>query len=302
MDFIEAKALRHFLAVVRSGSIRGAADRLHVAPSVVSRQIADLEHSLGLVLFARTARGAVLTEAGELLLEHGKRLSEEHDFLAEQLARLSGVEQGRVRIVCGEGFVGDLIENGLKAFLAVYPGIRYELTLAGTDEIVETIIGGETDIGIAYNPGVDTRIRSLAIHRQPLCLIAGPEEPLLSRKDLKLVDCLDRPMALMTKGHGVRQLVGQIAADSGRAVAPVLETPSIDALRRFAIAGLGVTFLPAFAVDNEIKRGTLCAAELADATLAQASAHLMVRAHRRLPISVERLATCLSQAMSAFRD
>lgn len=302
METIDAKSLKHFLTVVRAGSIRGAAECLNVAPSVVSRQIAELEHVLGLPLFERTAKGVVLTEAGELVLEHGKRVIEDHGFLSEQLDGLRGIQRARVRIICGEGLVADFIHHGLKAFLSIYPNVRHALTLGSTEGMVEAITNGEADIGIAYNPLVDIRIRTLAIRRQPLCLVAVPDHPLLHRPNFTLVDCLSEPTALLSPGHGVRQLVGRVAADAGVALTPVLETPSIDALRQFVAAGLGVTFLPSFAVSTEVARGTMATAELADPLLASASAQLIVRAHRRLPASVERLAGCLAQEMAAFKD
>lgn len=300
MDFIDAKALRHFLTVVRHGSFRAAAEQLNVAPSAVSRQIADLEYEIGLPLFERTARGATLTPAGSLLLEHGRRLTEEGGLLAEELDRLKGGEQRRVAIVCGEGFVGDLIDNGLASFFTVYPHVRHALQLAGTDAIVDTIANGEADIGLVYNPPVETRIRSIAIKRQPLCMVTRTDDALLNAGRSDLASGLHRPLALLTEGHGTRQLVARMAADAGLAIAPVLETQSIDALRRFAMAG-GVTFLPHFAVANEIAAGLLGASELDDPLALQASAHLIVRAHRRLPASVDNLASHLSQNMAAFR-
>lgn len=302
MNLIGAKALRYFLAVARSGSIRSAAEQLSLAPSVVSRQIADLEQTLDLVLFERTARGVLLTEAGDLLVKHGRLLIEEEALLDEQFARLRGQGRGHARIVCGEGFVGDLVENGLKHFAAIAPAIRYSLTLGSTERILEAVVEGDADIGIAYNPPIDVRVRALAIRRQPVCLVVQAGDPLLERENLRLADCLPRPTALLTPGHGVRQLIGQLAAQEGLVLAPVLETPSIQALCRFAMAGLGATFLPRFAVATEEATGLVGVRELTDAPLRQASAHLLVRAHRRLPQSVEQLATCLSASMQAFRD
>ena len=111
-DALDSRALRHFLAVVRTGSIRAAAEHINIAPSAVSRQIADIEHRLGLPIFERTARGVILTEAGQLLSEHAKRMLEDEELLREQLDHLKGVRQGLVRICCGEGFVADMIANG----------------------------------------------------------------------------------------------------------------------------------------------------------------------------------------------
>lgn len=275
---------------------------MRAAPSVVSRQIADIERDVGLALFERTTRGVVLTDAGTLVLEHGKRVVEDHSLLAEQLDQLRGLQQASVRICCGEGFLPDLVEHGLKQFAAIYPAVKYDLTLGSTDNVLDSIANGDADIGIAYNPVLDTRMRSLAISRQPLCLVAPLGHPLLLRAEVSLAECLASPCAMLRKGHGVTQLVGRVAADNGLAVAPVVETASIDALRRFVNAGLGVTFLPKFAVSTELSRQALGVVELSDSAFSDASAHLIVRARRRLPTSVDRLAGCLAKEMVAFQN
>lgn len=300
MDTLDPRALRYFVAVARIGSIRGAAEHMGVAPSIVSRQVAEIESRLGLSVFERTARGVILTDAGRLVLDHANRTFDDRNILAEQLDQLRGVQQGRVRIICGEGFMPDLMENGLPGFMAIYPAIRFSLDLGSTHEVLDQVSNSETDIGIVYNPVIDTRIRSIAISRQPLCLVARHDHPLLTRHSLSLAECLGEPSAHLAKGHGVRQLVGRVAADVGAALAPIVETPSIDVLRKFAIAGLGVTFLPRFAVSAELRLGSLGVAELTDAALVDASSHLVVRAGRRLPLSVDRLAGHLAREMLAF--
>ncbi|GGF42315.1 LysR family transcriptional regulator [Aliidongia dinghuensis] len=302
MEAFDARALRHFLAVVRTGSIRKAADHLHVAPSAVSRQIADVERRLELPLFERTARGMILTEAGQLMVEHAMRVIEDQDLLTEQLGQLKHVKQGLVRICCGEGFLADLIEHGLTRFSPVYPTIRFAITLGGTDAVLEAIRSGDADIGVVYNPIIDTSVRSLAISRQPLCVITPPGHPLHDRERVSLCDTLDNSCALLTQGHGVRQLVGRVAADNGRALVPILETTSIDVLRRYVSVGQGITFLPRFAVATELARGVVGIVDLTDSLLTEASAHLIVRARRRLPTSVERLAGYLAKEMVAFQE
>jgi DNA-binding transcriptional LysR family regulator len=301
LDALDTRALRHFLAVVRTGSIRAAAEFINIAPSAVSRQIADIEHRLGLPLFERTARGVVLTEAGQLLAEHAKRMVEDEELLREQLGHLKGIRQGLVRIYCGEGFVADMIANGLRTFAKVFPHIRFTVELAGTTGVLEAVSNGDADVGLVYNPVIDTSIRSIAIARQPLAVVAPPRHPLLERPNVSLADTLSNPCALLVQGHGVRQLVGRVAADRGLALSPVLETPSIDVLRQFVGAGLGITYLPRFAVTTELARGAVGVVELTDTLLVEASAHIIVRARRRLPVSVEQLVSHLSREMVAFQ-
>ncbi|MEK1944336.1 MAG: LysR family transcriptional regulator, partial [Ensifer adhaerens] len=233
MDVLDAKALKIFMAVARIGSIRGAAEHMGLAPSVVSRQIADTEREIGLALFERTARGTVLTDAGELVLEHGKRVLEDNGLLAEQLDQIRGVQQTRIRIRCGEGFMADLVEHGLSSFSRAHSYVRYIVELGSTEDVVDAIANSDADIGIAYTPLTDPRIRALAIARQPLCVIAPIGHALASRTGLKLADCLTSPCAMLGKGNGVTQIVARVAADAGMALAPLLETHSIEVLRRF---------------------------------------------------------------------
>jgi len=301
METLDAKELRMFMAVVRIGSIRGAADHMDVAPSVVSRQIADTERNIGLPLFERTARGMALTEAGELVLEHSRRVLEESSLLTEQLGLLKAVQQRRVRILCGEGFLADVLQHGLGSFVKVYPDVQYDLQLGSTESVLDGIANCDADIGIAYNPLIDTRVRSLAISRQPLCVVMPPDHPLTEKDNPELADCAGLPNALLRTGHGITQLVARVAADGGFVITPLVETTSIDALRRFVIAGLGISFLPRFAVSTELARDAVAIRELSDPLLAEASAHLMVRARRRLPLSVERLSGFLAASMAAFQ-
>lgn len=301
LDVLDTRALRHFLAVVRTGSIRAAADHINIAPSAVSRQIANVEHRLGLPLFERSARGVVLTEAGQLLAEHAKRMVEDEELLREQLGRLKGIGQGLVRICCGEGFVSDMVANGLKTFARVYPHICYTVDLAGTTGVLQAVSNGDADVGLVYNPVIDTSIRSIAIARQPLAVVTPPDHPLLERSSVSLAETLTSPSALLIQGHGVRQLVGRVAADHGLALSPVLETSSIDVLRQFVGAGLGITYLPRFAVATELARGAVGIVSLTDTLLVEASAHILVRARRRLPVSVEQLVSHLAREMVAFQ-
>lgn len=301
MDALDSKALRIFIAVARTGSIRSAAEQMALAPSIVSRQIADIERNTGLPLFERTSRGVRLTDAGHLVLEHANRVREDSVLLSEQLHQIKGLQQGTVRISCGEGFLADLIEHGVKSFSEVYPAVRFSIQTGNTDDVVDAVANSDVDIGIAYNPMIDPRLRSLAISRQPLCLVAPPKHKLLDHGPLRLEECIGEPCAVLVKGHGVMQLVSRVASDAGLAVAPIVETSSIDVLRRFVMAGMGVTFLPRASVTTELARGAMGAVELSDSLLSAASAHLLVKARRRLPTSVERLAGWLTDRLSAFR-
>ena len=297
---LDSRLLRYFLAVVRKGSIRRAAETLNVAASAISRQVTDLELRLGLPLLERLPRGVVPTEAGKAIAEHARQQVDEGDRLLDYLRQLHGLRVGAVRIRCGEGFVGDLMDNAIESFSEAYPAVRVQLTLGGTVDIMDAVSESRVDVGLAYDPGARAGVRSIAIARQPLNLVVAPGHALASRRRLALKSVVGHPSALLTGDHGIRQLLARVEADQGFNLVPHLEAGSIDVVRRFAMSGRGITFLPVFAAASEIARDMLVAVPLSDPLLAEAGAHLLVRSQRRLSVTVEKLVSFLTTRMQAF--
>ena len=83
---MHARVLRYLDEVVRRGSIRKAAEHLHVAPTAVNRQILDLEAELGAPLFDRIHNRLRLTPLGEMVLTHVRSTLREHAALRERIA------------------------------------------------------------------------------------------------------------------------------------------------------------------------------------------------------------------------
>jgi DNA-binding transcriptional LysR family regulator len=107
--------------VAKLGSIRKAADRLHVAPSAVSRQIAQLELELAAVLFERSKVGVQLTAAGEVLARHSHRIFRDLDRARSGIDDLRGLQRGEVSVWVIEGFVSGLLPDLLGNFHHRYP-------------------------------------------------------------------------------------------------------------------------------------------------------------------------------------
>lgn len=301
MDPLDSRFLRDFLAVAQEGSIRKAADRLGVVPSAISRRMTEAEARLRVTLLERTSQGVHLTDAGELLREHAMHQQDERTFLLDQIDRYRDGRTHVVRIAIGEGFSADLMQNGLSALTRLQPQLRYAIDHAGTEELQRRVIEGEADIGIAYNPVVTGATRSLAVGRQPLCAVVPVSSPLVRQGSVGLAQMLDQPLAMLDPRHAIRHLVGQAAADRGLALRVQVETASIALLIRYVSAGMGVTFLPRFSASIQAARGDLAVLTLDEPSLQQISTHLMVRARRRLPKSVELTASFLSDRMVAFR-
>src|SRR5215469_10692157 len=150
MASLQLSALRYFLEAVRLGSIRRASETLHVAPSAVSRQVALLEENFGAALFERHASGVRLTPAGELFAVQARATLRDLERLQSEIDDLQNLRRGLVRICSVESTIGLL--NAIEEFGREYPGITYDIRIAGAVRTFTAIVREECDIAICFEP------------------------------------------------------------------------------------------------------------------------------------------------------
>ncbi|GGB45631.1 transcriptional regulator [Tistrella bauzanensis] len=297
---IDDKPLRYFLAVFEAGSIRAAADGLHIAPSAISRQIAGMEADLGVLLMERTKQGIRFTEAGRLVAGHARRRLELDDGFAAELAAAKGGIAGRVHVITGEGFVVDMMHHAVAALGTAFPDVQLSIDVGGTDRMMNGILKDAYDIGLVFNPPRLPELDVLAEAEKPLCVLVPPHHPLAGRSSCTLVETLDMKAALLAETFGVRKLIAGAEAASGLRIRPALVTDSINVAMHFVLAGCGITYLPAFAVSRQLRRGEVSAVPLSDPALAHVPSRIVVRGGRPRTGAVRAVAELMAARMEAF--
>ncbi|QBC30578.1 LysR family transcriptional regulator [Pandoraea sp. XY-2] len=151
---MELRHLRYFIAVAEQLSVRAASEILHVTQPAVSRQIRDLEETIGAALFTRTARGLVLTAAGTAYLAEARDILARVESANRTARRLASGVTGRLRI----GFVENASWDGLvpaafNAFQRTTPDVALELIPMNTPEQLDAIAAGTLDGGFCYRFG-----------------------------------------------------------------------------------------------------------------------------------------------------
>lgn len=293
---LSERRLHYFLSVAETGSIRGAADRLDVEPSVVSRQIQQLESDLGVKLLQRHGRGVIPTEAAEFVLNHCRERRSSEALLLTHLCELKGLERGEIKIVAGEGFREELVSWVLQDFCQIYPKLMVTLEFANAVDTVRTLANDQAHIGLAYRPPIDPAVRSVMLRKQPMCVIAWPGHPLTEKEQpLSLSDVCPYPVGMMSNGFGLSNLVTLAQYHDRIQFESNLVTNSIATLKSYVKAQLGVTFLSSHAVANEVAQGTLVALRTRSEVFESAEAHLMVRAGRKLSVAAEQFLAMMKQ-------
>lgn len=176
---MDVRVLRYFLAIAREGNISAAADFLHLSQPTLSRQIHDLEESLGTQLFLRGNRTVTLTEAGILLRRRAEEIISLVDKTESEIVRTNEIISGDIYIGSGETDAMRTIAKIAKDIQHDYPDIRYHLYSANGDDVKERLNKGLLDFGILIEP---TEIRKYDYLRMPVDDTWG----ILMRKDCAL--------------------------------------------------------------------------------------------------------------------
>lgn len=298
---ISERRLRYFYETVSLGSIRAAAERCEVEPSVVTRQIQQLEAELGCKLLERRGRNVVPTEAAALVLDHCRDRWASEETLLTRLSELKGLQRGELKVVTGEGFF-DALSNAISfGFSKRYPKINVTLEQVSGHEVVRMVSQHEAHIGIAYCAPKDSSVRVLKARRAPVRLVTWPGHPLARRKaPVTLKDVLPYPVALMQEPFGLRKILRAAEFADKLEFKPTLTTNSLASLKNHARAQLALTFMSERAVAREVEAGELVTVRIDNPVLEAAEIQLIVHAEGSASVALQHLQKALSE-LSLFK-
>jgi DNA-binding transcriptional LysR family regulator len=255
------RAMEVFVRVVDTGSLTAAAARCEMSATMVGNYIQALEKRLGVTLLQRTTRRQHLTEFGSAYYERCLEiLGSVADLEAMALDTL-GTPRGRLRITAPATFGTECLLPAMKEYLDRYPSVDVDVVLS--DAVVDLVENGfEVAIRLGTLPDSGLIARPLAPYRMTIC--AAPEY--LARRgtprvaaDLTEHECLAFAYSPSSEWHdaGVKWRTkgpeGSITIDvKGR-----VRVDSAQALRRAAVAGMGIVMLPIVLLQEEIEAGRL---------------------------------------------
>ena len=284
--------------VARAGSIRKAAEQLHVASTALNRKIKETEDSLGTPLFERLPRGVRLTAAGEVLVAAVRRSMAEVRSAVSHIEHLRGEVRGTVRLGCAESVATDLVPAAIAHYQNSHPAVQFHMSSGVTAVLAGSLLQDQVDLILVHDAQPSDQIKVLASVRQPLCAMVRPDHPLAGLPTLRLTDCQKYPVALGNQSFGSRQLIDAIVARSSISLKVVLEGSSVQSLKEFTRQTDAVSFQYQVGTRRDVLRRELVAIPLVDRSLAQTRLMLAVRAGRMLPIASQSFASLLEQTLS----
>jgi DNA-binding transcriptional LysR family regulator len=241
---LDLTTLQLFVAICEEGTLTRAAQREAIAPSAVSKRLAELERNLGVALLHRRPRGMVPTPAGETLLHHARQMMFKADQIAVELAEHAKGVRGVVRMLANLSAIVQFLPADLRAFLAREPAIRIDLEERPSGGVAKGVEDGWAEIGICAGTTEVRDLQSRLYRRDELAVVVPPDHPLAGRARLAFADTLDFDHVGLHAESSIYAQVRAAAHRSGRPLRLRVHAPSFDAVCRMAQAGMGLGIVP----------------------------------------------------------
>jgi len=243
-----------FVTVIDSGSITAAAEKLQQTVSGVSRALTRLEKKLDTALIRRTTRRLQLTEEGVLYLDRARAILYAMEEAEQSVARRRERPSGRLRVDAASPFMLHCIAPHMKAFSALYPEIRLELT---SNERIVDLLEQKVDIAIRIGALQDSTLHARSLGSSKLRIVASPGylaecgEP-----DSVEALCAHRLIGFTAPEHLNRWPLRDGARASLK-IAPVMTASSGETIRQLALADSGIACLADFMTLADVSSGRL---------------------------------------------
>lgn len=217
--------LRSFVAIVDTGSMLKASERVFLTQSALSLQVKRLEEMLQQSLFHREGRRLVLAPAGDTLLQYAREMLTLNDRAIGAVT--GGALAGPVRVGMVQDFAETLLSGVLSQFAALHPEAVLHARIGGTVELLEELEKERMDLLIGFSePDHAAQVRSEQM--------VWYGDPLLALREVA-------PLAVLEKPCRFREAAIAALDAAGRPYRIVLETPNLSTLRAGVAAGLGLT-------------------------------------------------------------
>lgn len=250
--------LKYFIGVARSGSIRRAAEQLHVAASAISRQIQMLEEELNAELFERHRgqKSLRLTAAGELLLNYTRLIENELDQVRADIRAIDTLQKGTVRLGVSESFSREFLPGFLHRFHAQYPGISFNVIVGGGGKLVELLGKDEIDVALAYRAPDAFDVQVIAETHVTPCLLVSATHPFANRRSVDIEECGEIEIALPDESLTIRESYVRMFSKARIRPRTILVTNSFELMRAAAVSGLCNAIVNKYFGNYKVPRGS----------------------------------------------
>lgn len=244
--------LAAFLAVVETGSVTAASEKLHVSQPALTREIRELEERFGVPLFDRLPRGMQPTEAGRLLSQYATQIFALAEAAENAIGEFAGLVRGCLKLAASRTIGDYLLPKVLDEFRRLYPGITVDLTVSNTEDVEGTLLAQNCQIGLVEGPYDASLFDATEIGRDQLVAVAGVTHPLAGKRRVSAATICNGELVVREPGSGTRTVIEQAYREKGLELLPKLSMGSPEGIKQLLRLGHGVAWVSRHSVADDL--------------------------------------------------
>src|SRR5579859_622795 len=298
---LDAKQLRAFSILARTGSFTQAARELHLSQSAVSHSMKALEQDVGCRLLDRMGKKVLLTQAGEQLLHHAQKILSEMSATRASLEQLGKWGKGRLRLGTPESACQYILPAVLREFKESFP--QYAITVEPGDalESIEALANNRIDLALTLETEREDKFEFQPVFTDELVFLVGPMHPWAATGTVVRAEIPKQNYVLYKKTSYTFRMVERYFRDEGMVLNTVIELGSMEATKELVKLGLGVSIMAPWVARKELSERSLVALSLGKRKLKRDWGIFHWRKHR-LSLAEETFAgLCRSAAAGLVR-
>jgi DNA-binding transcriptional LysR family regulator len=259
MDFDQ---LHTFLEIVRLKSFSKAAQTCYRTQPAISAQVRQLEQELNTALFERFGSRISLTTAGKIFADYAAQMLDLRRRTQDTINELERNPRGELVIAANEATCIYVLPEVFSEFKTQFSAVQLQVNRSYGSRVVEAVMENVADFGLTQLPVEEKRIEVVNVHKDEIRVIVPKQHPLANRKEIQAHELLEYPLLLPKSGITRTRLNAwfELVEDDLRIS---MELDSTEMMKRFAMAGLGVSFLAVSNCREEVAAGKLRAIPLA---------------------------------------
>ncbi len=290
----------YFIAVVRCGSLRKAAEQLHISASAINRQLLQAEEALGTALFERLAEGLRMTTAGELLYSDLLRWQREFEVTKQRFDEIQGLQRGKVKIGLVQALNQSEIADCLARLVEQYPALTLEIVIDSSQAIGEQVRNANLDVGLLLDPGEVPGLEVRSFCEVEVGIALSPRHPLSKEKSLRVSDLHDQRHILPGEDLVVHSRVIALYQRAALSIENTIVCNDIALIRRFLTKNSGVAMLSRLDVQWDVEQKNLVFVQLHNNPTSPLTLALCVAPSRQLSRAAQRVIQQLSESIEVI--
>jgi DNA-binding transcriptional LysR family regulator len=248
--------LEGFLEVAKVRNFSRAASILFRTQPTLSQQIQRLEREFGGKLFDRDFKAVRLTQAGSTLRRYAEEMLALRTEALDAIGQIKENPRGSLRIGTNDATCLYVLPNALAGFRRLYPQVQVNIYRNFSHKIVEKIQEGSVEVGIVSLPRTVKGLEVIPIFAAELKVLLPPDHPLAERKEITPEEISFYPLLLPKTGR-TRKMIEDLLRPYKKALQISMELASVEIIKKYVSAGIGISLLPEAFAQAEVAAGTL---------------------------------------------